>query len=416
MNLVHGLVFVCVFLIGLCAVAHYSRNSRLPFVCWVVLFGVGYGVLQKFTLHVLPRIQLTPDVILYIFLPVLVFDSSRKLDLKEVEGVAMPAVLLATFGIVASMFLMALPIRLFTDLPWIDILFFCGIMSATDPVAVAAVFRVFPVPEKLKMLLEGESLLNDGTTVILFTLLFGRVIEGHPLVFEQGILFFVLSIAGAVLLGGAGGWLCATLMRDWKALKSHFIGPLMPLIVVYLVFCAAQSLLDISGVIAVMATTITMKLVVLRYPKSELPRHCEIEFYRGFWDFISDLANAVLFFMLGAEIGTHGDEIAWRLLLISLIALLFSRSAVVYFFGYLFRLLNVRIPLPWLHVLNFGGLRGALSIALILMIPDEYVYRNAFLLAALVMSLFTLVANTLGLRAYLKKADLAEVGPASDSV
>ena len=406
MDLVHGLVFVCLFLIGLCAIAHYFKNSALPYVCWVVIFGVGYGVLHKTVLTGWPDIHLTPDVILYIFLPVLIFDSSRKLDLGLAREMAVPSTVLATLGILVSMFAMAVPIRLFFNLPWIDTLFFCAIMSATDPVAVAAVFKQFPVPEKLKMLIEGESLLNDGTTVILFSLLFGKVIEGRELLFHRGITVFVLSVLGAILIGAAGGWLCVAMMRSWKALKDHFIGPLLPLLFVYLVFCAAQAALDVSGVIAVMAATMTMRLVLRRCGDDELPEHDQVEFYRGFWEFLGDLANALLFFILGAEIGAHSGEIDWKLVAVALLALLLARSVVVYGFGAGFRLLRIELPLSWQHVLNIGGLKGALSVALVLMIPSDYIYRHVFLCAALVMCLFTLVVNTLALRAYLNKAAL----------
>lgn len=407
MSLVHGLVFVCFFLIGLCAISHYFKKSPLPVVCWIVLFGVAYGLIQKFTLTDLPLIRLTPDVILYIFLPVLIYDSSRKLDLKVAKTEAASSVLLATVGILVSMFVMAVPIRLLSDLPWMDTLFFCAIMSATDPVAVAAVFKVFPVPEKLKMLVEGESLLNDGTTVILFSLLFNKVIEGHELIFRQGVVYFILSVVGAVLIGVFGSWLCMLLMRRWRALKSQFIGPMMPLLFVYLVFCAAQSWLDISGVIAVMAATITAKIAMKHVPDVEFFGLPHMAFYRDFWNFLGELANAILFFMLGAEIGTYSNEIAWKLLLISLVSLLLARSVVVYGFGGACRLVRVKIPMSWLHVLNLGGLKGALSIALVLMIPEEYAYRSVFLHGALVMCIFTLVANTLAMRAYLKTADLS---------
>ncbi len=406
MDVVHGLVFVCLFLIALCALARYFRSSPLPLVCWVTLFGAGYGALQKFAFDGLPRVFLAPDVILYIMLPILIFESSRKLSMKVARAVAAPSAVLATLGILASMFAMALPIWLFTEVPWIDVLFFTAIMSATDPVAVTAIFNVFPVPEKLKTLIEGESLLNDGTTVILFSLLYGRVIEGHQLIFREGLFEFALSVFGAAALGIAAAWTCMRLMRSWDALKNHFIGPLLPLLCVYLVFCAAQAGFHISGVIAAMAATITMKLIALKYPRAELPDHAEVEFYRGLWDFLGELANAALFFILGVEIGNHSDEIAWKLLFVSLAALLFARGVVVYFFGAALSLGRSKIPMAWRHVLNLGGLKGALSVALILMIPKDYAYRNAFLLSALVMCVFTLVVNTLGLRLYLKKADL----------
>lgn len=405
-----SLVFICIFLIGLCAITHYFRKSPLPVVCWIVLFGGVYGVLQEHVVAQLPRIHLKPDVILYLILPVLVFDSTRKLRLKEAEAVAGPATVLATLGILVSMFVMAVPLLVFTKIPWMDLLLFCGIMSATDPVAVSAIFKVFPVPEKLKMLVEGESLLNDGTTVILFSLLYAQVIEGHDLIFSNGMMQFILAVAGALLLGVAAGAGCIFLMRSWQALKNHFIAPLLPLIAVYLVFCAAQGGFDISGVIAVMAATLTMQRLLRKIPREELPNHMDARFYKGFWDFLSDLANAVLFFILGAEIGSHTTEFQWHIVWISLAALLLSRSVVVYGFGALFKLFRFNLPLAWMHVLNLGGLKGALSVALILMLPGDYRYRNIFLLSALVMCIFTLVVNTLGVRGYLKKADLNEAG------
>ena len=123
------------------------------------------------------------------------------------------------------------------------------------------------------------------------------------MIFSQGLLKFVLSVGAAVLLGIASGWGCMVLMRNWKALKNHFIGPLLPLLFVYLVFCAAQAGLEISGVIAVMAATITMKLVSFKYSKEIAQGREQIHFDRGLWTFLSELANSILFFILGVEIG-----------------------------------------------------------------------------------------------------------------
>ena len=402
MGLVKGLVFVCLFLIGLCAIEYHFRFSRLPYICWVLLFGASYGMINQTLLPQLPAFNLTSNVILYIFLPILIFDSSRKLNLSMARAEAVPAFLLATLGIVVSMFVMALPLRLLTGLGWIDILFFTAIMSATDPVAIAVVFKQFPIPEKLKTLIEGESLLNDGTTMILFALMSGKVLEGKELFFEKGVLTFLVSITGAVLFGGLAGWGCTLLMRRWKALNDHFIGPLLPLLVIYLTFCITQAALELSGVIAVMSTTLTLRILFRRNKTYKTITHCEAEFYKGFWGFLGELANAVLFFMLGSEIGAHYYDINWWVMPGVIVALLLARSVVVYGFSAVFRLFGLRLPTSWQHVLNLGGLKGALSVALILMIPEEYAYRTLFLCAALALCLFTLIANTLAMRVYLK--------------
>jgi CPA1 family monovalent cation:H+ antiporter len=221
---------------------------------------------------------------------------------------------------------------------------------------------------------------------------------------------FALAVAGAIILGIVAGWACMKLMHQWVALKDSFIAPMLPLIFIYLIFCIAQAGFDISGVIAVMAATLTMKNQAYKYSGADQPDHAQLDFYKGFWSFLNDLANAVLFFILGSEIGSHVYDIAWPLMLVALAGLLVSRCVVVYGFGLVFNLFKFRIPLSWLNVLNLGGLKGALSIALILMIPREYEYRDKILLAALLMCLFTLIVNTLGLRMYLKKADLEEAG------
>ncbi len=379
----------------------------MPYVCWIVVFGLFYGVFADRLCPGLPAIKLSPDVILYVFLPVLIFDSSRNLSLHMAKEEGVPAAVLASLGIVVSMFVMAVPIYCFTKLPWIHSLFFAAIMSATDPVAVTAIFKQFPIPGKLKSLLEGESLLNDGTTVILFALLSEHIFDGKPLSFSGALLFFGVSVGGAVILGLIGGFAGSLLLRRWRALKDHFIAPLLPLIVVYLVFCAAQAGFDISGVIAAMSATIFMRISLLRSPGVRELENKDRQYFRSIWEFLGELANAVLFFILGAEIGANIGGISLKIMTVVIVALLLSRCAVVYGFGAVFRLFRIRIPIAWQHVLNLGGLKGALSVALILMIPPTYIYRGEFLAAALALALFTMVGNSLAMRAYLKKADLS---------
>jgi CPA1 family monovalent cation:H+ antiporter len=122
------------------------------------------------------------------------------------------------------------------------------------------------------------------------------------------------------------------------------------------------------------------------------------------------LANAVLFFILGVEIGSHTGDITWILMPGVIAALLITRSVVVYGFGFAFRIFRIRLPWSWQHTLNLGGLKGALSVALILMIPKEYPYRDYFLFAALAMVLFTLIGNTLAMRLYLAKVKIDSSG------
>ena len=415
MNVTEAVVALSLFLIGLCALEHYTRNSRLPYVCWVLLGGLGYGLLVKGPCPKLPPMQdlLSPDIVLYVFLPLLIFDSSRKLDLDAAREVALPAFLLATVGIVFNMFVMAGPIYgvahlLGSPIGWMDVLLLCAIMSATDPVAVGTIFRLFPIPEKLRMLIEGESLLNDGTTVILFMLLSKMVLEHQSVPMAAALGLFGVAIAGAVLVGAAFGLAGSWLLRRWTALSDRFIAPLFPILFVYLAFVTAQARFEISGVVAAMTATLTFRFVFNRLRPEEIPSEKEREAYRGLWDFLGDLANVFLFFTLGTEMGIRTGGLPHWIVPTGIAALVLARGATVYAFGAVLRPTRMRMPMPWQHVLNAGGLRGALCAALVLLIPRDYPYRDTFLYVALSMSLFTLVVNPLVMRAYLERADFSK--------
>ena len=415
MSVIAAVTAISIFLIGLCALEHYTRNSILPYVCWVLLAGVGYGLLLSGPLPQLPPLQsmMSPDVVLYIFLPLLIFDSSRKLDLKTSQEVALPSFLLASFGIVVNMFVMGgitygISRFFHITIGWLDILLLCGIMSATDPVAVGTVFQVFHIPKKLRMLIEGESLLNDGTTVIVFMLLSGVVLNGKEFHLVASVGFFSIAVAGAAAIGVVFGLVGSVLLRSWQAFSDHFIAPLLPILFIYLAFATAQAGFDISGVIAVMAATITFRVVFNNLRRDESPSENEKERYVSLWDFLAVMANVLLFFVLGVEMGMRmklGGLPHW-VVPAGITALIIARVVVIYGFGLLIRPTRMRVELPWLHVMNIGGLRGALSVALVLMIPLDYYYRDVFLYVALSMCLFTLIVNPLVMRIYLKNADL----------
>ena len=413
MSIVESVVSLSLFLIAIGALEHYTRNSRLPYVCWVVLAGIGYGLLERSLLPVLPPMQrlLSPDIVLYVFLPLLIFDSSRKLDLENSKSVAVQSFLLATAGIVLNMFVMGGIVyglaHLFgSRIGWIDVLLLCGIMSATDPVAVGTVFKVFPIPERLRMVIEGESLLNDGTTVILFMLLEKIVIDHHAFHLLPAIAAFMIAIVGAVLIGAVFGLGGSFLLRRWHALNDRFIAPLFPILFVYLAFVLAQGQFDISGVVAAMTATLVFRVVFNRLRPEDVPAKEEVTRYRGLWDSLADLANVFLFFVLGVEIGILAHPSPLWVIPSGIVALVLARAVVVYGFGALFWPTRLRFSMSWLHVLNMGGLRGALCAALVLLIPRDYPHRAVFLYMALSMSLFTLMVNPLAMRSYLGKANL----------
>ena len=130
-------------------------------------------------------------------------------------------------------------------------------------------------------------------------------------------------------------------------------------------------------------------------------------YFNDFWKFSGDLTNKILFFILGVSIGGHLYKFPWKFIPILIIILVVSRSVVVYMSGGLFKVVGKSMQMSWLNVLNIAGLKGALSIALILLIPENYPHRDLFLCAAFVMILFSLIGNSLVMRWYLGRTELS---------
>ena len=401
-------LFICLFLFAVSFIHHYFRNSSIPSVCWVLLAAVGYGFLNHHLHLRLPEVLIEPDIVLFVLLPVLIFDASRKIPIRELKSVIFEVGFLATFGVVGVAFIIGVLFAYFTKIPIIDAIFFGAIMAATDPVAVSAIFKNFTFPEKLNVLVEGESLLNDGTAVILFTVLSAVILEGLPFSLGHSLITFGKSVVGAILVGGIIGTGFSLLIRKWKEVHEQFIGAVLPIVAAYLTFVITEHYLHVSGVISVMAATMAMTYFHSALYHSHKEKGKD-SYFNKFWDFLGDLTNKILFFILGASIGVHLYDIPWRFAPLLIIILLLSRTLVVYVAGYLFKVVRIPLHMPWLAVINLAGLKGALSVALILLIPKEYQFRMLFHCSAFVMILFTLIGNSIAMRWYLNRVSLVSL-------
>ncbi len=424
-SVVHTVFWVCGLLLVISAVEHHARGSAVPPACWLLLLGAAYGGLRTYAELDLPALHLGPEVVLFLFVPLILFDASRRLRVCQLWEVLPQAGLLGIVGPLAGMALLGLPLMLIKDMALTDAFLFGAVLSATDPVAVTAVFQTFRVPARLRALLEGESLLNDGTAVILFGVFLSRVSGGAPLSIPATALNLAGAILGALALGALAGAAGALLMRLWHALHDRFLGALLPLVVVLAVFSVAEHVLHVSGVVAVLAATLTMGALHIHLRRdtavkeggragatefADRPEEAD-RFFADFWGFLGQLATAVLFFLVGARTGEHVYDLSWHTIPIMLGALLLSRAAIVYPLSAVFRPTRLRVPGAWQHVLALGGLRGALSVALLLSLAEAYPHRHLFLCLAFTMVLFTVVVNTLLLRAFLKHTGISDAEP-----
>jgi CPA1 family monovalent cation:H+ antiporter len=399
--------YVCTFLFIVCATIHYSKNSSIHFATWILLIGVIYGAIGHYTKLDLPRIGIRPDIVFYILLPILIFESAQNIKFQKLREVGIEVMLFATVGMLTTAILVAVLLAWLLNPPLVDMLLFGIIIASTDPVAVLAIFRRYPLPEKLKLMIEGESLLNDGTVLILYSILVALVIDNSPFVFGKSILQIMWAFGGSMLLGAFAGLVTARILQAWHESSDNFISPCITIITALMSFLFAEYILGTSGVIAVMTAAMTFTNCQLKgkaYTISPQDQHI----FSEFWKSLGAIAHSILFFLLGVEMGAHIFAVPLMSIVWVIIVVLVSRSIAVYACSALLHIFNKKILLSWQHILNAGGLKGALAIALILMLPKTYPHRTLMLCSAFVVVLFTLIINTAVMQVILKRMDLSE--------
>lgn len=391
----------CVLFFLLISLRHFARNSVLPPESWLLLAGVGYGVLQHLYIPELPALKLTPELVLWLLLPVLIFASARHISPRALTKEALPIFFFAVIGVILTLFLIGVPVAFIMGIPLLHGLFFAAAVAATDPSAVAAIFQRFPIPERLSTLLEGESMFNDGTAIVLFTLMASLVLADQQLDLTQALTRFGWSIIAAIPIGFAAGWLAGKLVSFWQE-QNTFIGLSITLLLAYGSYLLAEGVLHVSGVITVLCAALAFIYVSRKNKPSE-----QSQLFNSFWEYLENMSGSVLFFFLGVAAGTHEFPLSWAIPGVILI-LLVARAVVVYGGSLLINPIHNPLPMSWQHVMMLGGLRGAVSAALLLMIPEDYPYLIQMLCLVFTLCVYTLVVHPFLLRLYLQKGTVKE--------
>lgn len=384
------------FLIVLGAAATGVRllARTTPTVPYPVLLAAG-GIL----IGLIPGLRLPPigpELILLAFVPGLVFEASLSLDLDELRRRVLPVSLLATFGVFLTVLLIGALAHYGLGLEWADGFLLGAIVAATDPIAVVSLLREVSAPRGLEAILDGESLFNDGTGVAVFAAVLGTLVSGHPS-FGDAALRFVLVSAGGAAIGlaiGAAGVLLLRLAHEAE------LEIMVTLVVAYGSYLAAD-VVQASGVVAV----VTAGLAVGRYgSRSGRLKGTQLH---GFWNLLAFVLNAILFLMVGIALPTHRLAGIAGLALAAYVIMLAARVVPVYGLLAAVDLKARSIPWSWRHMTLWGGVRGALSIALALSVasnpgvdPEVAVLAYGMVVLSLLVqgSLLLPVAGLLGLR------------------
>jgi monovalent cation:H+ antiporter, CPA1 family len=353
-------VFILLLLVA-SGVAMVTKWVRLPYTLALVIVGLVIG-----PLHLLPPIHISPELILLIFLPALLFEAAWNLKLERLRANVVSISILAIVGVGISAGVIGGIVHYAVHLSWASSLLFGAIVSATDPVSVLALFRKLGAPARLSFIIEGESLFNDGTAAVLFRILAGIVAgatasRSHWQLALSSLLQFITILAGGIAVGTAIGFLASMLTSYFD---DHLLEIMLTTIAAYGSYLLAE-LIHVSPVITVIVTGI---MIGNPGRRAHMSANTQVA-VDSFWEYQAFVVNSLVFLIIGLEIplsllALHAVFIAWAVL-----AMVLSRALVIYGLFPFINRLGPPVPGRWQHILFWGGLRGSLSIALVLSLP-----------------------------------------------
>lgn len=328
---------------------------------------------------------LTPELLFYIFLPVLIFESGFNMRIRKMLDSAWAISLLAVVSLVVSVVVIAtllyfiLPL-IGIQIPFIIALLFGAIISPTDPVAVLSLFKECGVPRRLAMIFEGESLLNDGTAMALFLVLLSVAVGGFhgAETVLSGILDFLTMIVMGIVIGLVMAAIVSKALRFTK--KNEFVTVTLLLISAHLVFITTE-LINHSGVFhvsSIIATTVAA-LFLGNYSRNILAP--EVDDYLGkLIEHMAFVVNSLVFLLAGLLFASSGVDFGelWLPIVVTVLIVATARVVAVYTVTKPLNLLKLEkeIPDSWQKLLAWGSLRGALSIIIVLLIPENFMVEG----------------------------------------
>lgn len=378
-----------------------KRMHRLPLTVALVMMGVVMALLLSLfpgaSEHL--RFELTPEMVLFIFLPTLVFETALNLDARQLYRNIWPILMLAVPGLLLSTVIIGVIIWALSDFGLLLCLLLGAILSATDPVAVIALFKQLGVPERLTILVEGESLLNDATSLVLATLLLAIFLQGDfsPQVMGVGLIDFCVVFIGGCLVGWIAAVFIGLLLGKIESEPSIEIT--FTTILAYLSFIIAEHIFHVSGIMAVVAAGLTIG----SWGRAKVSPST-VHFMHQFWEYLAYLANAMIFLLVGFQVDFGMLWSAIDLIAFAVLAMLVSRAVIIFgLMPLIGKLPNAEsVSMPFKAVMYWGGLRGAIAMAIVLSMPD-FPERDTLIAIVIGCVLFTLFVQGLSIETLVKR-------------
>lgn len=415
------LFFIVIALFFGIATRHFFRKSPIPYTVLLVIIGFIIGGIDKLgffnKLEILEESvrwagNINPHFILFVFLPTLIFEAAFALDYHTFKKTAANAIILAVLGILIAFLLTALGILAVTKMnigleSWsLGIaLLFGAVISATDPVAVVALLKELGVSKKITTLIEGESMLNDGTGIVLFLVILASI---TGIAAASPLISFLQVAFGGILIG----LVIAAFTIAWvkRVFNDAMVEITLMIIAAYMTFFIAEEFLHVSGVLGLVALGLSMTAV----GKTRITPDVQ-HFLHEFWSFAAFLANTLIFIIVGVVISEKIVFKADDILILFLIYIIINiaRALMIFIFFPLMRKSGYGLTKKEAIILWWGALRGAVGLALALILANEKSIdesiRNQFLFYVAGIVMLTLLINATTVKWLIFKLKLGEI-------
>lgn len=413
-NSVLGLLIFIVASLMIGAILKFVLNkSRFPYTVGLFLVGLAIGVLDRVGLtngislihNAIDSVgNADPHTLLFLFLPILIFDAAYEMDFHIFKKNLFNAVILAVPGVVIAMGLSACLMMGLRELfpeysnwTWTIAMMFGALISATDPVAVVSLLKELKTSKRFSTLVDAESLLNDGTGIVLFMMFFSVFSTNEQISTQAALSNFMIVVFGGIILGVVLAAICMWFITKVKG-ESNLQNSTI-ILASYLTFMLAESVLHVSGVIALVA----FGLIISYYGKLQLDK-AVTSFVGEFWELAAYIANTLIFIIVGIVIALRIDITLTNILILFLvyIGIMLIRALTVFLFFPIMKRLGYGLNLREGVILSWGGLRGAVGLTLALMvvantnIPEDVRGQILFFAAGIVALTLTINATTIG--------------------
>ena len=401
-----------------------AARLRLSPVVLLAVIGVAMGVASGVLLHsrlsnhfefvrLFADLPLGSETFIYVFLPLLVFEGALASDVRRALEDAAPILMLAVIATLVTAAIVGVALWPFAGLPLVVCLLLGAVVATTDPAAVIAIFRDVAAPGRLTRLVEGEALLNDAAAIVLYSVLLGIITSGHRPIIGSGAIEFIGSFIGGALLGALVGRAFLEVIR-WTR-DDRLAEGTLTVALAYLVFIAAERLLHVSGVVAVLAAGLTIN----GFGRTRIAPY-NWAFLTDLWEQIAFWAHSLVFLLASLLVPKLLFQLRLHdlaLVAILVVAAFAARLAVLFLLLPLLTFSKLMQPISTAYKLAiaWGGLRGALTLVLALSVtedaalPGEVRHFVAVLATGLV--LFTLLVNGTTLRGFIRLLRLDVLSP-----